>query len=188
MGKTGVGKKINGKRGKFILEQVKNQNTIIYNSIDKKLNMTEVGSLIFQNSSKFLGNSDVKIILKTPLRLKFENKLQAFLPFHILVRAMLRRMSSLLNAFGEGEPAIDYKGLINIARNVEIAESNLAWFDWRRYSFRQDQAMLMGGITGSIIYRDVPFEFMPLFDFCEKVHIGKQTTFGLGQFEVEKIA
>jgi CRISPR/Cas system endoribonuclease Cas6 (RAMP superfamily) len=122
--------------------------------------------------------------LRTPLRIKFKNQYKADLPFHVLIRACLRRMSALLNAFGEGEPQIDYPGLVRRAEAVSIASQDLRWFDWRRFSFRQDQAMLMGGMVGEVTYRDVPGLFLPLLEFCKKVHIGKQTTFGLGQIEI----
>ena len=62
---------------------------------------------------------------------------------------MLRRVSSLFNAFGDGEPEIDYKGLVKEAEAVRVKDSNLKWFDWERYSNRQDTRMFMGGIIGS---------------------------------------
>ena len=98
---------------------------------------------------------------------------------------MLRRVSSLLECFGDGETAIDYKGLVKRAVAVSIVESDLRWFDWQRYSHRQDKAMLMGGMTGSITYEGNINEYMPLIDFCSKVHLGKQTAFGLGKIRAE---
>ena len=108
------------------------------------------------------------------------------MPFHVFVRAMLRRASSLLNFYGDGEPPLDYKGLVKRATEVSILDSDLNWFDWQRYSQRQDKAMLMGGITGSITYEGKIGEYLPLIDFCSKVHIGKQTAFGLGKIKVER--
>ena len=43
----------------------------------------------------------------------------------------------------------------------------------------------MGGITGSIVYEGALGEFIPLVEFCRKVHVGKQTTFGLGKIDYE---
>ena len=107
------------------------------------------------------------------------------MPFHVLVRAMLRRVSSLLNCYGNGEPLLDYKSLVKRAREVSIAESDLQWFDWKRYSHRQDKSMLMGGMVGSIIYEGNIGEYLPLVDISSKVHIGKQTSFGLGKIQAE---
>ena len=119
--------------------------------------------------------------LETPLRLKFDNRLQAELPFHVLVRAMLRRVSGLLACHGSGEPALDYPGLVQGAQGVATVRADLSWFDWKRYSSRQDRQMLMGGMLGSVVYENVPAAYLPLVDFCQAVHLGKQTAFGLGK-------
>ena len=98
---------------------------------------------------------------------------------------MLRRVSSLLAVYGNGEPDIDYKGLVQRAAAVQTTQSDLKWFDWRRYSLRQEREMLMGGMTGSVVYRGLLAEYLPLIDICRRIHIGKQTTFGLGKFNTE---
>lgn len=71
------------------------------------------------------------------------------------------------------------------AEKVRIVDADLRWFDWRRYSFRQDKAMLMGGMVGSVTYEGKIGEYMPLIEFCSEVHLGKQTSFGLGKIETE---
>ncbi|MBW1910794.1 MAG: CRISPR system precrRNA processing endoribonuclease RAMP protein Cas6 [Deltaproteobacteria bacterium] len=187
MGKIGIGRRIEGKRGHFSLEQVKAGQQLIYSSTEQRLNLLDAfGPLTLQdpqNSSK--GSYQVNISMITPLRLKFENRLKADLPFHVLVRAMLRRVSSLFNYYGDGEPHLDYRGLVRRAEDVRIVEHDLTWFDWRRYSFRQDKAMLMGGMVGSVTYEGDIGEYMPLIEFCSEVHLGKQTSFGLGKIEAE---
>ncbi|MGB9498174.1 MAG: CRISPR system precrRNA processing endoribonuclease RAMP protein Cas6 [Dissulfuribacterales bacterium] len=187
MGKIGIGKKINGRRGRFVLENVRINDDVIYSSADQKLNMNGNVKKLGLESPKILSDKNLRLTLtlETPLRLKFGNKLQAAMPFHVLVRAMLRRVSSLMNAYGDGEPDLDYKGLVQRAETVKIAENNLSWFDWQRYSFRQDQKMLMGGMAGSVTYEGSINEYLPLLKFCEKVHLGKQTAFGLGKLQFE---
>ncbi|OPY08167.1 MAG: hypothetical protein A4E66_01907 [Syntrophus sp. PtaB.Bin001] len=44
--------------------------------------------------------------------------------------------------------------------------------------------MLMGGLIGDIRYSGPLDEFLPLLRFCEKTHLGKQTSFGLGKIAV----
>jgi hypothetical protein len=100
---------------------------------------------------------------------------------------MLRRISTLCDYHGNGEPLLDYRGLVAKAKDVDIVTSSLRWVDWKRYSNRQEQAMLMGGMIGSVTYRGKLDEFMPLLRFCEKVHIGKQTSFGLGKFNIAEM-
>jgi CRISPR/Cas system endoribonuclease Cas6 (RAMP superfamily) len=46
--------------------------------------------------------------------------------------------------------------------------------------------MQLGGITGRMVYLgDNLATFLPLLRYCEKTHLGKQTTFGLGHIRVE---
>ncbi|MBW1959731.1 MAG: CRISPR system precrRNA processing endoribonuclease RAMP protein Cas6 [Deltaproteobacteria bacterium] len=190
MGKIGIGKKVNGKRGRFVLKMVKCGKKVIYSDTDQKLNATDsIETLSLPETENHTNtNFSLKVILETPLRLKFENRLKADLPFHVLVRAMFRRVSSLLNCYGDGEPALDYKTLVKRADAVSILESDLKWFDWQRYSHRQDKAMIMGGLTGSITYSGEIGEYMPLIDFCSKVHLGKQTAFGLGKIKPQRVS
>lgn len=187
MGRIGIGRRINGRRGTFHLNEVKSGDCMVYSGLEQKLRVREAWETIRLKEMREHDPevSQIRLSFLTPLRLKFQNHLQAELPFHVLVRAMLRRVSSLFNAYGEGEPDLDYRGLVFKAEDVRVGHSTLQWFDWRRYSTRQDQAMLMGGLTGSVTYEGLLGEFMPLLDFCARVHIGKQTTFGLGQFLLE---
>lgn len=187
MGKIGIGKKINNSRGKFTLKEVKNESSLIYSVPDKKLNTANKPKVLSIDDPANLSDKklSLKLICETPLRLKFENRLKADLPFHVLVRAMLRRVSSLFNCYGTGEPLLDYKGLVKKAASVQTLDSSLKWFDWKRYSFRQNKSMLMGGITGSVTYEGNLQEYLPLIEFCEKVHLGKQTSFGLGKIKAE---
>lgn len=188
MGETGIGKRINGRRPGFELDTV----------------TTDDGRIIFDHSQQTLAPgqfsqdikledcradnenivTDVTVALLTPLRLKFDNRLESNLPFHILIRAALRRISSLSTYYGRGEPDLDYRGLVKRAEQIRMNRNGLTWIDWRRYSNRQDQAMLMGGITGSVRYEGDLAEFLPLLRLSEKLHLGKQTTFGLGRITV----
>ncbi|MBM4289801.1 MAG: CRISPR system precrRNA processing endoribonuclease RAMP protein Cas6, partial [Deltaproteobacteria bacterium] len=101
-------------------------------------------------------------------------------------RAALRRLATLNQHYGGGEPPLDYRGLVARAQAVAITNSSLRWFDWERYSNRQDKAMFMGGMVGAITYQGNLAEFLPLLRYAEKVHLGKATTFGLGKIKIEE--
>jgi len=189
MGKIGIGQRIEGKRPVFKLDSVTAGNNPVYSSQDNKIKEGEftqdlIAEYYLPEESKTVNSLD--LALETPLRLKFENSFRANLPFHVLVRAMLRRISSLNNYHGNGEPSLDYRGLVKRAESVEVSDSSLKWFDWKRYSNRQDRSMLMGGMVGKLSYSGELSEFIPLIRFCEKVHLGKQTTFGLGKIKIIK--
>ena len=180
MGNIGIGGRVNGDRGKFTLEEVKAGGRVVYSEGERKLIKTNgLETLSLSVPESWAGA--LRVTLETPLRLKFENRLTAELPFHVLVRAVLRRVSSLFRAFGNGEPDLDYKGLVRKAETVRVVHSSLRWFDWERYSNRQNTRMFMGGIIGSITYEGDLEKYLPLLELASKVHIGKQTTFGMGK-------
>ncbi len=45
--------------------------------------------------------------------------------------------------------------------------------------------LFMGGIIGSITYEGDTGKYLPLLDIASMVHIGKQTTFGMGKTDIE---
>jgi len=188
MGKLGVGKKINNNRGTFKLSKVAANGKIIYSASEQKILSHDLLTLNL-NMDHNNGTKEIiiNLTLETPLRLKFKNKLNAELPFHILTRAMLRRISTLFQFYGNGEPDIDYKDLVKDAENIKIIKNNLKWFDWKRYSSRQKEKMFMGGLTGTVTYKGKLTKYLPLLDLCSKTHIGKQTAFGLGKIRTEVI-
>ena len=76
--------------------------------------------------------------------------------------------------------------MIKKAEGVRVGTSNLHWYDWERYSGRQERKINMGGFVGDITFEGVIEPFMPLIKAGEVLHAGKGTTFGLGRYEVEQ--
>jgi hypothetical protein len=190
MGEIGLGRRIKERRGRFTLQEMKCGGDAIYSNFDGKLKAVDVTENLKNTfpTGQEKTASYARVCLETPLRFKREGRLSDGLPFHVLVRNMLRRTSALFGAYGGGEPQLDYKGMVKRAYEIEVEASNLRWADWERFSNRQDRAMNLGGITGTVIYRGKLGEFLPLFELSSKIHIGKQTSFGLGQmgFEVKE--
>lgn len=182
MGEQGLGGRRRQGLGRYQLESVTCGNQAIYNAADRKLAVPKPQNLTLDDGSPATGL--LRLQLLTPLRLKYDNQLQAELPFHLLVRACLRRISGVFSCFGSGEPALDYRGLVARAAQVQVCDAKLRWCDWQRYSNRQEQTMLMGGMLGEISYRGELGEYLPLLDLARELHLGKQTAFGLGQIDV----
>ncbi len=185
MGEFGIGARVDGKRGCYLLNEVRSNGKVIYDSVSRKLNAISPLQLVAPTNDIVLSESTIKLKMLTPLRLKHQNELSGELPFNLLVRAMLRRVSSLFEHFGSGEPALDYKKLVADAQNVQMVASALRWHDWERYSGRQEKTMLMGGLIGTITYKGLLTPYLPLLELCQKLHIGKQSSFGLGSFDFE---
>ena len=155
MGEIGLGRRINGNRGGFKLQAVKSRGKAIFTSADGKLN---VGDAIEKLQFPLPGsNSDappcIRVRLETPLRFKHEGRLSDGLPFHVLVRNMLRRASSLMEAYGDGEPDLDYRGMVDRAGAVKVEASDLRWFGRERYPNRQERGMQLDCLTGAGIVK-----------------------------------
>ena len=101
------------------------------------------------------------------------------------MRSLLRRISLLGKIHCKSTWDLPFKLLIEQAeKTVDILEINTTWQDWERYSSRQDQRMKFGGFIGSVTYQGRLNPFMPFISLGEIIHIGKNTTFGLGKYVV----
>ncbi|MBI4847715.1 MAG: CRISPR system precrRNA processing endoribonuclease RAMP protein Cas6 [Nitrospirae bacterium] len=200
LGKMGIGKG----RGKYVLQTVNIQNSrfktdskskTIYSSDTKTLMPFEPSFLNLEfailNSERSEGilnlqSSILNLSFLTPTRIIYDGHLTLDLEFHILIRQLLRRIS-LLAYFhcGLDTSDWDFKGIIEKAKEVKVSKRTLKWYDWERYSARQDTRMKMGGFLGEITFEGDIEPFMPLIAAGEILHVGKGTSFGLGQFKIQ---
>ena len=124
------------------------------------------------------------ISFKTPLRIRFDGQITDNLEFHVLLRNLLRRVSSLSYFHCGTRLDMDFRGLIGKSRAVRQTASDIHWYDWRRYSTRQQEWMSLGGIVGRVLYEGDMSDFMALLRLGEYIHVGKGTSFGLGKYEM----
>jgi hypothetical protein len=185
MGQTGLGREGENGRGRFLLTAVETGGAILYDGDKKILHQGHPLPSLELQAPPASPVSSLTVKLLTPLRLKHDNRFQQTLPFHLLIRAALRRIASLEETFGQGEPQLDYRGLVRRSEQIVTRESDCRWVDIERYSNRQQTGMLMGGLLGSLVYEGELAEFLPLLEYCEVVHLGKQTAFGLGRIQIE---
>ncbi len=130
----------------------------------------------------------VQLRFRTPLRLQEQG--QAILssngitPLRLLI-AMERRYHTLAFLFGSGE--YQEPDPIN-TEHITITDSQLRLYDWERYSARQQKLMKFGGLTGHLTLTGGLETVYPLISIGSMLHIGKNTVFGMGAYEVnEKI-
>jgi len=99
-----------------------------------------------------------------------------------LAFAAVRRVALLRDGFDESAPPVDLNQLRAIANQVSVLEQELEWSDHRRFSTRQNQGIVMGGMTGRLVLdlASAP-GLSPFLETCEHVHIGKGVTLGLGE-------
>lgn len=121
----------------------------------------------------------------TPLRIRYQNRLCDDPQFHILIRNLLRRLSSLNYFHCNQKLDLPFKEIIEKAELVELIDNQTKWHDWSRYSGRQKKEMKLGGMAGMATYKGDLADFMPLLVLGSWVNIGKQTGFGLGRYGIK---
>lgn len=124
----------------------------------------------------------------TPTRITDKNQLTKDLKFDLLIRNLLRRGSLLAQIHSPtfGPWQLDYGAVLEYARsNVQLIKSQLIWYDWERYSNRQQRRMFFGGFIGQVVYQGDLGPFFPLLRLGHHLHVGKYTTFGMGHYVLE---
>ncbi|MDA3787205.1 MAG: CRISPR system precrRNA processing endoribonuclease RAMP protein Cas6 [Desulfobacula sp.] len=187
MGKIGIGRKIRGQRARFVLEKVSSNGMSLTLKKNRTIDLPDALHLNFNLNEQplFFPGDRLKIHMVTPLRILKSNCDKAALPFSLFLSSMVRRTTSLLNCYGKGEPKGDYALLINKADAIKTVKKHFHWTDWKRYSNRQERKMFMGGLTGSVVYEGDLTPFMGIVEMSQKVHVGKNTAFGLGKIKIE---
>lgn len=185
MGSNGIGKEIEGKRGSFVVESVSSNGELVYSN-DKKV----VDSIprIFIEEPKVENSVKVdcmKIIFVTPLRVKEGNLFVDKITFELLIKSVLRRISQVWKQFVGKELELEYRQLIEDSKRVKVFEDNTFWKDWTRYSSRQKEKLKIGGVMGDITFVGQLSSYYALLKTAEKLHLGKQTSFGLGKIKIE---
>lgn len=127
----------------------------------------------------------VTLRLVTPLRLVRNGSPIGpdALAFADLFRHLLRRIS-LLAYFHGGTPLeTDFARLSQASRGVRIEHRDLRWFDWSRYSSRQQKNVPMGGVVGHLtLDGDALAPYWPYIWFGQWTHAGKGASMGLGRY------
>lgn len=173
-------------RGKYSLEDVNCEGKQIYSCREEVLRDggERIGLSKILDETRGYPGDRLTIDFITPTRLKSDKKCVLTPEFHILARSLLARISSLSYFHCNEELSIDFKGVIERAKGVRMKKDETRWWDWERYSRRQDAKMKLGGLAGRVTYQGNLEEFWPLIALGRYVHVGKGTTFGLGRYEI----
>lgn len=127
----------------------------------------------------------IQLNFHSPVRLKQNQKniVAESFSFHAFFSALLRRIS-LISYFHTDTPLdTDFAGLSRRARDVPILSRRLQWYDWSRYSSRQQTEMNMGGLVGAVtLDTEALTEFWPYLWLGQWTHVGKGTSMGMGGY------
>ena len=129
----------------------------------------------------------IELTFHTPLRIKHDQKNITVDNFNFgaLFSTLLRRIS-MISYFHTDTPLdTDFAGLTASAKHVQITGQALKWFDWTRYSSRQQTEMNMGGLVGKIQMDTAGIdEYWPYLWLGQWTHVGKATSMGMGAYSI----
>jgi hypothetical protein len=159
----------------------------IYRAVDETIRAVNasISADAIARRAAALSPEQITLEFLTPTRLKHKGRwAKEGPPFHVLLRRLLDRVSSL-SYFHCGQMfEADFRGLIERAAEVRIARAQTKWEDWARFSGRQRQRVEMGGLVGWATYSGDLSEYRALLALGELVHVGKGTVFGNGRYVV----
>jgi len=196
----GIGKKINEKRGRFKLLNVRNAGKTIYAGDNKILLLpfekyTAGGLPPAENPVK------IKLNFVTPARLEVQHKPQmldqrsGFTTFILRLYGRLYRLQEIYCS----DPASPFsqEEIEILSREIKTVHASLEWYDLERFkkiyseeeitgihASGKKQKMQYGGFIGEVIFEGNLRPFIDMIRLGEHLHIGKYYTFGLGKYEI----
>lgn len=191
LGESGFGLWHMGKRARAALESV-----CLHNPLTGK------SELVYDGSTNQFTNADdaictgaqiadaagrlradmVSLDFVSVTRLKYQNVFAKTPEFHILIRNLLRRLSTLAYFYQSTEVQLDFRGLIELAEKVPLESISIRWKEFPRYSGRSKETMDFSGFVGCGRYFGNIAPFLPLLVCGSLLNVGKGATFGLGQY------
>ena len=127
---------------------------------------------------------EIELEFCTPTRLVFHGAPVVTPDFHIVLRALFRRIDGLLQHHCGRNLEVDFRGDVAAAAQV-ISLHQVGWVDWERKSNRQQRRHIMGGVVGRSLYRGpLAPHWVELLGAGQVIHLGKATTFGMGAYRL----
>ncbi len=181
IGKRGIG--LPGKRGKFKVNVVRdNQGEVVYR--DGRFERKNWGESIVRVVPRSTGYMELNFV--SPVRIKWNGRYvnESRFNLDVFTKAIVRRLLLLEKFYSLNLP----EGLKGLSPPQIDIKTHLVWKELTRYSMRQKARMRLGGLIGWIEMqgKSIPEYFDLAVQLIEIVHIGKNTTFGLGKIEVKR--
>jgi hypothetical protein len=121
---------------------------------------------------------------RTPLRLIDDGRLVRQLSLRPLVQRLMRRLDDLSIAYGAGPLPLDFRALLDVAAQVQVADDQTRWVDVVSFSSRQQRRTPIGGLLGKATFVGPLAELRELLVWGSLVHVGKNAVKGDGWFSV----
>jgi len=181
-------------RGSFELKEVWLENNIsgraerifsshedVVKNVELQINGDDV-----EQYQDILGGDKIKLRFVSPVLMKYEGSYVNEITFEKFMRNLFRRLSSLSHYYGEERLDINFSDYLDRAKDVEVEEDDTEWEKWYRYSNRQNKRIEMQGLVGEVVFAGELGEYLPYLIRGQYIHVGKNTVFGQGEYEVNE--
>lgn len=129
--------------------------------------------------------SKIQIDFLSPLRLRVGKKDAKKITFSDLITAAVRRLAILTYFYGMPlTESYDTSKLIDRAEGVSVVSDRTQWFEFGRYSGRQERRVQLGGLVGQMVFEGDLKSHLPLLAMAQKTGLGKATSFGFGRIHL----
>ncbi|HFJ9404073.1 TPA: CRISPR system precrRNA processing endoribonuclease RAMP protein Cas6 [Bacillus paranthracis] len=130
--------------------------------------------------------SKMIIQFKTPLRMLRKGKVLRNFSVEAFLWQCQHRLNNLCVLHGGNESGYVTKQELPIIPEDSVRILYETWVETIRYSTRQNQSIALNGLSVAVELDKTEelMEWLPILQFGETFHIGKATTFGLGEYEI----
>jgi len=154
------------------------KNNLIFDS--KSCNFSEIKTQDIEMSPVITEQLTLRFI--SPLRMKYQNVLMREFILEAFVKSIIKRYSAINEYFNNNESEAL---VLNESVLDTRYESNLKWTEKYRRSFRQNEKMSIGGLTGTVKIYNPSADLIKILQYGELIQAGKQTSFGNGKYVIE---
>ena len=148
--------------------------------------LTQVETLPVESAPNPIQSHSMHIQLLGHTRLQHQGQIlvaEDWQPEHWL-KAALRRQTLMRDAYQLALPDIHWPDLQTDVTAITWRNTNLHDVDWTRYSNRQQQTMPLNGVGGEFVLEQVSPALQALLHYGQWLHVGKNSIFGLGQYQI----
>ncbi len=132
------------------------------------------------------GIDKLKMELISPLRIKKRGKTARSreIEFDLIFKTLVRRLRAISSLYCNPEADYEFDEYLQQAEMVRIDQNKLRWTEQSRFSTRQKKKIDIGGLRGEITFRGNMDPFIGFLKAGEDLHIGNNTSFGLGKYKI----
>ncbi|MDR1465481.1 MAG: CRISPR system precrRNA processing endoribonuclease RAMP protein Cas6 [Oscillospiraceae bacterium] len=120
----------------------------------------------------------IKIRFLSPTQIYHDRFVADKPDFPLFIDSLLARIAAMIDVYGENEFTLPY-GLHRRKPQVTMQ------FSTQRITIPQDHGQRVDGVIGEVLYEGGITRYLPYLDLGTQLHVGKKTTRGCGQYEME---